>query len=300
MYHLTIPITWPFSTWGLDLVGTLKKAKGGFTHIFVAVDKFTKWIEVKPVASITATKALEFIKEIMYGFGVPNNIITDNGTQFTVKEFKDFCADSGIKINYASVSHQQSNGQVERSSGMILQGLKPRIFDRLKPYTSKWVKELPLVLCALRTTLSCATGHTLFSLVYGSEAMLPTEVEHKCFCVQQFNEEQTDDSRVNDLTRLEQLREAVVIQSVKHQQAMRRYHAWNVSSHIFHVEDFVLRKIQTTKDWHKLSPIWEGPFKVVETRGQSFLSGVALSQCAAVGSGAFLGGGGVRPPGLNI
>jgi transposase InsO family protein len=49
--------------------------------------------------------AVEFIKEIMYRFGVPNNITTDNRTQFTVREFKDFCADSGIKINHASVSH---------------------------------------------------------------------------------------------------------------------------------------------------------------------------------------------------
>jgi hypothetical protein len=76
----TIPITWPFSTWGLDLVGPFKKAKGGFTHLFVVVDKFTKWIEVKPTTSITAAKAVEFITEIMYRFGVRHNIITDNGT----------------------------------------------------------------------------------------------------------------------------------------------------------------------------------------------------------------------------
>jgi IS30 family transposase len=87
------------------LVGRFKKAKGGFTHIFTAVDKFTKWIEVKPAASIIAAKAMEFIKEIMYRFGVANNLTRDNGTQFIVREFKDFCADSGIKINYASVSH---------------------------------------------------------------------------------------------------------------------------------------------------------------------------------------------------
>jgi hypothetical protein len=89
----------------LDLVGPLKKAKAGFTHIFITVDKFTNWIEVNPAASITAAKTVEFIKEIMYKFGVPNNIITDNETQFTVREFKDFCVDSGIKINHASVSH---------------------------------------------------------------------------------------------------------------------------------------------------------------------------------------------------
>jgi transposase InsO family protein len=160
---------------------------------------------------------VEFIKEVIYMFGIPNNIITDNATQFTVRELKDFCSHLGIKINYASVSHRQSNGQVERSNGMIFQGLKPIIFDRLKPYASKWVKELPSVLRALCTTPSRATQHTPFSLVYGSEAMLPTEMEHKSFHVQHFCEEQSDDSRVNDLTRMEELREASVIQSAKHQ-----------------------------------------------------------------------------------
>jgi transposase InsO family protein len=102
------------------LVGLFKKGKGGFIHIFIVVDKFTKWIEVKPVASIIVAKAVEFIKEIMYKFDVPNNIITDNGTQFTTREFKDLFADLSIKINYASVSYLQSNGQVERSHDIIL------------------------------------------------------------------------------------------------------------------------------------------------------------------------------------
>jgi transposase InsO family protein len=99
----------------------------------------------------------------MYSFGVPNNIITNNGTQFTRRKFKDFYVDSGIKINYTSVSHSQNNSQVEHSNGMILQGLKPRIFDGLKPYAKKWVKELPSVLWALRTTrlVLRATHHFL-------------------------------------------------------------------------------------------------------------------------------------------
>jgi hypothetical protein len=70
--------------------------------------------------------------------------------------------------------------------------------------------------------------------------MLPTKVEHKSFRVQQFNEEQSNDSRVDDLTRLEELREAVAIQSAKHQHAMSRYHTWNVCSHSFQVRDFIL------------------------------------------------------------
>jgi hypothetical protein len=53
------------------LVGHFKKAKGGFTHFFMAVNKFTNWIEVKPSASITVAKVVEFIKEIVYQFGIP-------------------------------------------------------------------------------------------------------------------------------------------------------------------------------------------------------------------------------------
>jgi hypothetical protein len=77
---------------------------------------------------MSKTMAVEFIKEIMYRFGVPNNITNDNGALFTLREFKDFWADSGININYTLVPHPQCNGQVECSNGMILQGLKHIIF----------------------------------------------------------------------------------------------------------------------------------------------------------------------------
>jgi hypothetical protein len=63
-----------FFTWGLDLVGPFKKAKGGFTRIFVAVNNFTKWIKVKPVASITIAKVVEFIREIITGLAYPTTL----------------------------------------------------------------------------------------------------------------------------------------------------------------------------------------------------------------------------------
>jgi IS30 family transposase len=101
------------------MVGPFKAAKGRFTHIFVEVDKFTKWIKAKMVASITAAKAVEFISEIMHHFGVLNTIITNNGTQFIAREFTSFCDDVGIKVNYTSVMHPQSKGQVERANGIF-------------------------------------------------------------------------------------------------------------------------------------------------------------------------------------
>jgi FtsZ-binding cell division protein ZapB len=76
----TIPITWPFAVWGLDLVGPLQKASGGYTHLLVAIDKFSKWVEVRPLNSIRSEQAVTFFTNIIHRFGVPNSIITDNGT----------------------------------------------------------------------------------------------------------------------------------------------------------------------------------------------------------------------------
>jgi ribonuclease HI len=101
----TIPITWPFAVWGLDLVGPLQKAPGGISHLLVAIDKFSKWIEVRPLTSIRSEQAVAFFTNIIHRFGVPNSIITDNGTQFTGKKFLDFCDDHHIRVDWAAVAH---------------------------------------------------------------------------------------------------------------------------------------------------------------------------------------------------
>jgi ribonuclease HI len=87
-----IPLSWPFAQWGLDMVGKLHKSwPGGHVYMMVAVDKFTKWVEAAPVTTQDSKAAINFIKSIVFRFGVPHSIITDNGTNFTSKEFKDYC-----------------------------------------------------------------------------------------------------------------------------------------------------------------------------------------------------------------
>jgi ribonuclease HI/transposase InsO family protein len=161
----TIPITWSFAVWGLDLVSPLKKAPGGFSHLLVAIDKFSKWIEVRPLTSIRSEQAVVFFTNIIHRFGVPNSIITDNGTQFTWKKFLDFCEGHHIHVDWAAIAHPMTNGQVERANGMILQGLKPRIYNDLNKFGKRWMKELPSVVWSLRTTPSRATGFSPFFLV---------------------------------------------------------------------------------------------------------------------------------------
>jgi hypothetical protein len=65
--------------------GHSDKRPGGFTHLLVAVKKFSKWTEARSIANFCSEKAVSFFTDIIYRFGIPNTIITDNGTQFTGK-----------------------------------------------------------------------------------------------------------------------------------------------------------------------------------------------------------------------
>jgi hypothetical protein len=71
---------WPFTIWHLDMVGLLRQAYGGFTHLLVMVNKFSKWIEARPIVNVRSEEAVSFFTDIIYRFGIPNMIITDNDT----------------------------------------------------------------------------------------------------------------------------------------------------------------------------------------------------------------------------
>jgi IS30 family transposase len=106
--------------WGLDLVGPLKRVSGSYTHLLVAIDKFSKWIEVRPITTTRSKEAMKFFTDIIHRFGIPNSIIIDNSTQFMRKKFLRFYDDHHIRVDWAVIAHPQTNGQVERTNGMIL------------------------------------------------------------------------------------------------------------------------------------------------------------------------------------
>jgi transposase InsO family protein len=128
---------WPFAVWGLGIVGPFPHAVGGFRFLYVAIDKFTKWPEAIPVVKINKQLAVKFIKSIIYRFGVPNRIITNNRSQFTSGAFQGYCEDLDIQICYASPTHPESNRQVERANTKILKRLKTRTYDGLKKHGKK-------------------------------------------------------------------------------------------------------------------------------------------------------------------
>jgi hypothetical protein len=264
---VTIPPTWPFACWGLDMIGPLPTAPGRFNIVLVAIDKFTKWIELKPVTCQKADRVLDFLDELVHRYGLPHRIITDLGSNFNNHQFWEYCENSEIDVRYVSVAHPRANGQVERANGMMLDAPKKRLHDAANTKGGKWIKELPNALWGLRTPPSKPMGQSSYFLVYGSEAILPADVMWDSPAMDQYDEGISEDSRRVDIDGLEEARCATLVQSARYLEGIRRYHDRNVKEHSFNVGDLVLRRIQNTEELHKLSSPWEGPFTVAKVTG---------------------------------
>jgi hypothetical protein len=143
-----------------------------------------------------------------------------------------------------------------------LAGIKPRLIEPLEKTPGCWLDELPSVLWSLRTTPNRSTGYTPFFLVYGAEAVLPTDVIHDAPRVVLYTEEEAKEARENDVDLLEEAREITLSRTAVYQQNLRRYHAQKVNPRRFQEGDLVLRLKQGTEGRHKLTPPWEGPFVV--------------------------------------
>jgi hypothetical protein len=147
---------------------------------------------------------------------------------------------------------------------MILQGLKPRIFDQLNMSGRKWLQELPAVVWSLRTSPSRATGFTPFFLVHGAEAVLPTDLEYGSPRVQGYDEDTNQRARKDSLDQLDEACLVALMHSARYQQSLRCYQARKVHRRDFSEGDLVLRLRQDNRGRHKLSPLWEGPYIMVK------------------------------------
>jgi transposase InsO family protein len=205
------------------MVGKFKTAPSGFTHLLVAVDKFTKWVEAKPIKKCDGKTATKFLRELIYRYSYPHSIITDNGTSFAKGEMAEFCKEKGIRLDLASVAHPELNGQAERANQSVLHGLKPRLHVPLKRTPGCWVKELPSILWGIRTSINRSTGFTPFFMVYSPRVI-------------HYVEEENELTRQNGLTRqniLDESRDLAFSCTAIYQQGLRHYHSHRVQSRTF-------------------------------------------------------------------
>jgi hypothetical protein len=142
--------------------------------------------------------------------------------------------------------------------------MKTRMFQDLQAKDKNWHKELPSVLWALRTSVSRATRATPFSLVYRAEAVLPPKVYLESARVAHFNPEDQAEARELDANLLEERRNTTLSNVRRYQTALKKYYNKSMVQRELHIGDLVLKKDIHTKDEHKFSTPWEGPFIIVD------------------------------------
>ncbi|KAK3028927.1 hypothetical protein RJ639_039936 [Escallonia herrerae] len=253
----------PFAMWGMDILGPFPLASAQRKFVIVAIDYFTKWVEVEALATITEKKCEDFFwRAVICHFGIPRVLITDNGKQFDNTTFRAFCANLSIEHRFTSVAHPQTNGQTEVTNRTLLQGPKKKL-DGAK---GLWVEELPKILWAYHTTTRTATGETPFSLAFGTEAIIPLEIGLPSARVITYNPDTNDAGLRGNLDLLDETRDQATMRLAAYQHRVAKFFDERVRSRAFCIGDLVLRRIDVSIPRDaigKLSPNWEGPYRDV-------------------------------------
>ncbi|GAU47906.1 hypothetical protein TSUD_404660, partial [Trifolium subterraneum] len=255
---------WPFSMWGIDMIGRIEpKASNGHRFILVAIDYFTKWVEAASYANVTKQVVVRFIKNhIICRYGVPNRIITDNGTNLNNKMMKDLCDEFKIEHHNSSPYRPQMNGAVEAANKNI-----KKIVQKMVVTYKDWHEMLPFALHGYRTSVRTSTGATPFSLVYGMEAVLPIEVEIPSMRVlmeTELAEAEWCQNRYDQLNLIEEKRMAALCHGQLYQRRMKQAFDRKVRPREFREGDLVLKKILSFQpdSRGKWTPNYEGPYVV--------------------------------------
>ncbi|RDX97071.1 Gypsy retrotransposon integrase-like protein 1, partial [Mucuna pruriens] len=172
LYNLNAP--WPFSMWGIDVIGPIEpKASNGHRFILVAIDYFIKWVETASYSSVTRSTVVRFIKKyIICRYGLPTHIITDNDTNLNNKMMTELCEQFRISHHNSTPYRPKMNGAMEATNKIL-----KKIIQKMVVTYKDWHEILPYAPHGYRTSVQTSTGATLYVLVYGTEAVLPIEVE---------------------------------------------------------------------------------------------------------------------------
>ncbi|RVW81428.1 Pol polyprotein [Vitis vinifera] len=251
-----------FAQWGMDIVGPLPAAPAQKKFLLVATDYFSKWVEAEAYASIKDKDVTKFVwKNIVCRFGIPQIIIADNGPQFDSIAFRNFCSELNIRNSYSTPRYPQSNGQAEATNKTLINALK----KRLEQAKGKWVEELPGVLWAYRTTPGRPTGNTPFSLTYGMDVVIPTEIGLPTIRTDAAKQKDANMDLGRNLDWADEVRESAAIRMADYQQRASAHYNRKVRPRNFKNGALVLRKVfENTAEVGagKFQANWEGPYIV--------------------------------------
>jgi len=164
--------SWPFEVWGLYVIGPLTpKSSVGHIYILVATDYFSKWVEAIALKEVKKENVVDFIRmHIIYRYGVPRYIVTDNGKPFVNKLMTNFCEKSSLP----SISHQCTMPLLVEAFDKTLCNLLKNIISKSK---RDWHKRLGQAIWVHRTTYKTTTQSTPYALLCEVDVILLLEIQ---------------------------------------------------------------------------------------------------------------------------
>ena len=232
----------------VDLVGPLPPSKG-YTYLLTVVDRFTRWPEAIPLTNtVTLTCAEALVSNWISRFGVPLDMSSDRGSQFTSQLWASVSQLLGTTLHHTTAYHPQANGLVERFHRHLTSALKARLTG------PNWTDELPWVLLGVRTAPKEDLGCSSAELVYGAPLTVPGD-----FLANQGN--QPDHHR--ELQRLrDQVRTLAPVPTSQHGNTPA-----SVPTDLQQAKFVFIRR-----DVHRtpLQRPYTGPYKVIETGPKTF------------------------------
>jgi hypothetical protein len=214
----------PFEKWALDFVGPINPPSKQKMYILVCTDYVTKWVEAKALPKATEDAVANFLYEdIFVCFGVPREIITDQGTQFTSRLIQSITEQFKIKHRMSTLYHSQANRQVEVTNRV----LETILTKTVQHHHKDWADRLPEALWAYKTTWRNTTGFTPYELVYGKRVVLPIEFEIKTLRIALqvgLDLSEAQQHRLEQINELDEIRQAAIHQTALIQQQRAKWH----------------------------------------------------------------------------
>uniref|UniRef100_A0A3P9K2N1 Integrase catalytic domain-containing protein n=1 Tax=Oryzias latipes TaxID=8090 RepID=A0A3P9K2N1_ORYLA len=252
----------PFRRIAMDVVGPLEKSSSGYKYILVICDYATRFPEAFPLRSIKTPKVIGDLVQLFSRVGVPDEIITDQATNFTSGTMKQLQKELGIKRIRTTPYHPQTDGLVERFNQTLKQMLRKFVADTGRD----WDKWLPFVLFAYREVPQASTGFSPFELLYGWPVQGPLDLLRKEWEATKKPVPEGILSYVLQMReRLEKYQDEAQVNLERAQQDQKYWYDKRARQREFKPGEMVLILLPTSSN--KLLAKWQGPYEVLRRTG---------------------------------